>query len=577
MRFFFRIVLGALGLVLLPFSALAGGFQAHDAILNGKKTVTSKPGEPLRLCIFGDNYTYSGQLDENSYLFIYAKHTSLQPGLIDRSAFEQKVKLSLLPLPWEGGGVSIGGSSNSISQLSFRDAPRQKDGGAFCTHITAPEYPGEYYFEYDPVPLFTKDVVGRLVTFDTILVENPLQVPQINRHISEHRVASLPAVSLRVVDTSDARRTTPPEIYLKVNGRYPSTSSRLIKSGFSEEPVVFNWFTKNAQEYEVQHRFGLFQVDSAWSHWTGQSEATYSFIFPGGHIFRVETRYRERGSAEWVEAGEARFAFTLDKPFVSAGLSKGRFGSLEERPPILTDVAEYYADNRALLISVSEFDHFNDLPYTVLDRDRMAEKLSNLGFEVVSLITEAPDATEIREAVYDFARSIQPGERAVVYFSTHGFQETLTGEPFLASRECNPEQALSTCISLKEIEPILTAAGERAQHLLVIADACSAGLGTIDKSFYERAILDEKGIHFMTAGLANQVAQIDTTSGQSVFTAEFLRGLDGLADANDDSVISLLEIFHFVRTEVSRATDGAQIPSIGRLRGSGEMMFGVVN
>jgi hypothetical protein len=78
----------------------------------------------------------------------------------------------------------------------------------------------------------------------------------------------------------------------------------------------------------------------------------------------------------------------------------------------------------------------------------------------------------------------------------------------------------------------------------------------------------------LTAGMADQLAQIDPNLKMSTFTHYLARGLEGEANIFDkNGIISLTELFLYVQYNVAKQTDSRQIPMLGRLRGDGEMLF----
>ncbi len=79
----------------------------------------------------------------------------------------------------------------------------------------------------------------------------------------------------------------------------------------------------------------------------------------------------------------------------------------------------------------------------------------------------------------------------------------------------------------------------------------------------------------MTAGMAEQEAQMDHEIKMSTFTYFLARGLSGYGDYTGDGVTTLTELLLYVQYEVARRTDAAQIPMLGRVTGSGEMVFGL--
>jgi glycosylphosphatidylinositol transamidase (GPIT) subunit GPI8 len=139
-----------------------------------------------------------------------------------------------------------------------------------------------------------------------------------------------------------------------------------------------------------------------------------------------------------------------------------------------------------------------------------------------------------------------------------------------------------SCISYewlrKWIDDLMIKKGVR--HLLVILDACQAGLGLYSKSdTYAplEVLLKYPSAHMMTAGLMEQNAQVDTQTGVSVFTQILYEGLEGKADLTDDNIITLSELLVYVQKNVSKYVkekwNVEQVPSMGIIRGPGEMLF----
>jgi uncharacterized caspase-like protein len=83
-----------------------------------------------------------------------------------------------------------------------------------------------------------------------------------------------------------------------------------------------------------------------------------------------------------------------------------------------------------------------------------------------------------------------------------------------------------------------------------------------------------KGAFMITAGMANQLAQIDPKLGMSTFTHYLAEGLNGGADIlGNNGLITLSELFVYVQYKVAEQTQATQIPMLGRMKGDGEMIF----
>ena len=114
--------------------------------------------------------------------------------------------------------------------------------------------------------------------------------------------------------------------------------------------------------------------------------------------------------------------------------------------------------------------------------------------------------------------------------------------------------------------------------MLIVSDACQAGLGVYSKATSETPIVEiakYKGAHMMTAGLMKQKA-IGIQEG-SLFTIHFIKGLDGMADYNDDDFVTLSELLVYVQNTVSKVAkteyQQKQTPMLGKISGAGEMIF----
>ena len=78
----------------------------------------------------------------------------------------------------------------------------------------------------------------------------------------------------------------------------------------------------------------------------------------------------------------------------------------------------------------------------------------------------------------------------------------------------------------------------------------------------------------MTAGMADQKAQIDPNLGMSTFTHFLASGLEGAAAHYDrGGVITLSDLYTYVQYNVAKQSNSQQIPMLGRLTGDGEMLF----
>jgi hypothetical protein len=119
--------------------------------------------------------------------------------------------------------------------------------------------------------------------------------------------------------------------------------------------------------------------------------------------------------------------------------------------------------------------------------------------------------------------------------------------------------------------------GKQVRQVLFAVDSCFSGLGIARKSVGVTNLAQlavPQGAFMLTAGMANQLAQIDPSLGMSTFTHFLAQGLNGEADIlGNGGLITLSELFVYVQYKVAVTTQAQQIPMLGRMKGDGEMLF----
>src|SRR5262249_40095445 len=242
----------------------------------------------------------------------------------------------------------------------------------------------------------------------------------------------------------------------------------------------------------------------------------------------------------------------------------------------------HYPHSIALLIAVSDYDDpsFTALPWAKEDVQLFSRALQQRGFTVKEIESGTTKAG-VEGVLNELLERVEQGDAVILYLSGHGTSKGLSN--FLVTTDCNSQRKEETCISydwLKQWIDKIMAKG--AQHLLVVLDACQAGLGLYSKSDTKtplEALAEYPGAHMMTAGLMGEDALVDLQDGHSVFTKYLVKGLAGAADWNGDKVITLSELLAYVQDNVSKYVsekfNETQIPVMGKVKGAGEMLFPV--
>ncbi len=217
------------------------------------------------------------------------------------------------------------------------------------------------------------------------------------------------------------------------------------------------------------------------------------------------------------------------------------------------------AENRvALVIGQSAYRAVPALPNAGNDGKRMAELLTNAGFEV----TAAPDLSQndMRQTISDFAAKVAasgPDTIALVFYAGHGLQ--IDGENYLVPIDVDPKREADIPLQAVRLNDLLNTLGALPTRMrIIMLDACRNNpFPALNQTGgHGLAIVDTK------AGAPGSFISYSTSPGAE---AEDGAGADSpyttavLSVAKQPN-LPIEEAFKRVRIAVSQATDGRQIP-----------------
>jgi hypothetical protein len=383
------------------------------------------------------------------------------------------------------------------------------------------------------------------------------------------------------VTTSTPVAEVAPTLYMKVNGEIPGLKPE--KGGVSERPMVFTWYVGPEFPFpksNLSYRYRLSPDEDEWSEWSPKTQTGYFFLPKGAHEFSAQARYQTPEKTTF--SAIARWQFILESPLV-ARATKGSFeiGPIVALP--VPDIDTIYSGSRALLIGISQFDdkRFSMLPADRIERDVQTLKtaLADNGFQVTTFVKPRVTRDDVTSQIENLVRTSRANDRLFIYFSTHGFADPdVPSKGYLAVSDCEYGKPSAKCIALDSMRSQLDAAiGRNVRQIVIAVDSCFSGLGVIVKSppvLDLSALSRRQGIYMLTAGMENQEAQIDPELKMSTFTHYLANGLQTReADFLNYGVVTLTELFLYTQFHVAERTKAAQIPMMGRIFGSGEMLF----
>jgi len=204
------------------------------------------------------------------------------------------------------------------------------------------------------------------------------------------------------------------------------------------------------------------------------------------------------------------------------------------------------ADDRALLIGIDDYGAIPGAPVltgAVADAGRMRAALTGpLGFadhQITEITDEAATADAIMSALIDrLIGETAPGDRVFLYFA--GLGTTLeTGAPVLLAHD---GASVLGEIPLSTIADLVDIIADREVHVLIDAgfDGGVPGTRGLAGPGREAPVTLGAATTFWRAAAPGQFAW--ETGGGGVFTAAFINGLGGAADADGDGAVSASEL-----------------------------------
>ncbi len=220
----------------------------------------------------------------------------------------------------------------------------------------------------------------------------------------------------------------------------------------------------------------------------------------------------------------------------------------------------------AVIVGVANYNHISSLRYTDDDAFRLYAFLKSPeggalpDNQIALLIDEAAKRDAILAALRRMFSKASSKDVVLFYFSGHGAEGAFIPSDF---------DGTSNVLFHKSIRDIFDQS--RAKHKVCIADAChsgsldkgvKSGLPTLLTQYYASLESSTGGLALFMSSKAEETSLEVGGLRQSVFTYYLLEGLKGRADVNTNKIITIQELYQYVRREVMRYTANQQSPVI---------------
>ncbi len=171
-------------------------------------------------------------------------------------------------------------------------------------------------------------------------------------------------------------------------------------------------------------------------------------------------------------------------------------------------------------------------------------------------------SVEIRKTLNRLLKESGKNDLILLYYSGHGLPNNKNNDLYLATADTEADLLESTALSFEQIYKWI--GQSYCKKVVIILDCCYSGMaGQVFKSDLTSQLqsLNDKviGTCLITAASNDQVALDQSDGGYSLFTKHLIHGLRGEADRDSSGLVTLGELFHYVREKVT-ADNPDQVP-----------------
>jgi hypothetical protein len=176
------------------------------------------------------------------------------------------------------------------------------------------------------------------------------------------------------------------------------------------------------------------------------------------------------------------------------------------------------------------------------------------------LLNEAATKAGITVAIREIFAEAKPEDRVIFYFAGHGAEGVFVPYDYLGEKE----------MLLLHSDLKVTFKNCKAKYKIFLSEACILGSlknrmkgkneAVADSSTtlkYIKAFPKDDNI---TVFMAARPALPSGGTPQGIFTTNLIKGMGGLANANNDRIINLQELFDYTRMQVRMMSNNAQTP-----------------
>jgi tetratricopeptide (TPR) repeat protein len=229
---------------------------------------------------------------------------------------------------------------------------------------------------------------------------------------------------------------------------------------------------------------------------------------------------------------------------------------------------------RALVVGISNYQQVPSLHFADRDAEEFARYLQRNeawklpASNIVLLTNEGAKAGDILSSLSWLQESSKAGDEVVFYFSGHGDVETKadSSKGFLLAHDSPRNNYVTGAIPVTLMQDVFIRMIQKGIKVFLVTDACrsghlaggAAGVQQTAQAFSNQWRNEVKYLSAQPNELSYEGKEWG--EGRGVFSFFLMKGLNGFADLNKDSVITQMELEQYVGLQVAQATGFKQQP-----------------
>lgn len=317
---------------------------------------------------------------------------------------------------------------------------------------------------------------------------------------------------------------------------------------------------------QCENIFNSHELTWTWINPLGQvyAKATKNIDVPKGKYISQKGYWHKiklRGETAEFLPGDWKVRIQLN----GETLKELSFGVAEDINELPDEIVQVDSRKYALLIGIEDYQYIHDVPYANNDLNNIKKYFNHYmkipNKNIFTLKNSDADKTQIEYVVNDILKeNLNSESKLFVYFAGHGVTDPKTKSTFLMPSNARPTRLDRFGIEIQSFYNSLNRLP--ASEVYVFLDTCFSGAASRGEESItggqRMALVDDsevfnvpdKLVVFNSSG-ANEPSNAYKPAKHGLFTYFLLKGLKGYADSNQNSSITVAELFTYIKSNVS--------------------------